>query len=187
MFLLILVRITANAIYTDFTFHNVSINTLLRTCRHTFLPSLHSTMFLLIQKYNIRPESLDGSLHSTMFLLILQIDSREHQKVIDFTFHNVSINTTKRPRLCINLSALHSTMFLLILCGDLRNSFALKSLHSTMFLLIQPQLCKLPRTRWNFTFHNVSINTKLYELFKGTEYVFTFHNVSINTIHRRTL
>ena len=50
-----------------------------------------------------------------------------------------------------------------------------------MFLLIQYLIS--PRKLWEqlFTFHNVSINTKIHH-FKGFSVVeFTFHNVSINT------
>ena len=73
----------------DFTFHYVSINTTLETAMLAAQITLHSTMFLLIQRS--RPDSISGeiTLHSTMFLLI-------------------------PAQCCLNFSPLHSTMFLLI-------------------------------------------------------------------------
>ena len=102
----------------------------------------------------------------------------------------------------ISSIALHSTMFLLkrLICNRRQNGW--KPLHSTMFLLklIPPVL----QNRHNFfTFHNVSIKTKLFSRHKNTFLSlhstmfllkpitqtgiivgcchFTFHNVSIKT------
>ena len=55
----------------SFTFHNVSINTVMSTKGFLLILNLHSTMFLLIRK---RGKGHEG-------------------KHISFTFHNVSINT----------------------------------------------------------------------------------------------
>ena len=98
-----------------FTFHNVSINTgdasdnlycfftlhstmflLIRNSLHhaeLHWRTLHSTMFLLIRPRPwtwFRPY---WSLHSTMFLLILRKVPME-ENISNFTFHNVSINTS---------------------------------------------------------------------------------------------
>ena len=96
-----------------------------------------------------------------MFLLIHTETSTRMEMWLDFTFHNVSINTAlTMPPLMLEQS-LHSTMFLLIPGQDLLseglNPFtfhnvsintqsslllhrSLVSLHSTMFLLIQAQM-----------------------------------------------
>ena len=76
-----------------FTFHNVSINTTADDVITALIPSLHSTMFLLI---------LDGKWKTELSCL-------------GFTFHNVSINTEIVFTLSTVSSSLHSTMFLLIL------------------------------------------------------------------------
>ena len=53
-------------------------------------------------------------------------------------------------------------------------------LHSTMFLLIR--VCGVPTAFCNvFTFHNVSINSKIAEAVNDEPVKFTFHNVSINS------
>ena len=53
-----------------FTFHYVSINTIKATFQNLKKTTLHSTMFLLIQRYSLKMELRYSSLHSTMFLLI---------------------------------------------------------------------------------------------------------------------
>ena len=77
----------------------------------------------------------------------------------NFTFHNVSIKTSK-------------------------HSFALQTLHplhSTMFLL-KPRLEDRPRVQEpTFTFHNVSIKTMADLSLLKMSSIFTFHNVSIKT------
>ena len=91
MFLLIRENRWQNCILTNFTFHDVSINTLQLLSLMFSQFSLHSTMFLLIQ----------GCKYLTPF---------EN----DFTFHDVSINTVRSLLIPILIQALHSTMFLLI-------------------------------------------------------------------------
>ena len=54
--------------------------------------------------------------------------------------------------------SLHSTMFLLILGTRYQADRQYQTLHSTMFLLIQGGN-EMLRQDFNFTFHNVSINT----------------------------
>ena len=58
-----------------------------------------------------------------------------------------------------SFNALHSTMFLLIRRGAAVQPQRQVALHSTMFLLIRVRREQLRRIR-NFTFHNVSINTR---------------------------
>ena len=75
--------------------------------------SLHSTMFLLIRRFWIATTYLHRSLHSTMFLLIL-FKTNCFPIRTNFTFHDVSINTSS-AQFPVNLFyPLHSTMFLLI-------------------------------------------------------------------------
>ena len=60
-------------IVLDFTFHYVSINTWKKADGTDLKYTLHSTMFLLIQK-RLRKLQLElRPLHSTMFLLILAV------------------------------------------------------------------------------------------------------------------
>ena len=143
-----------------FTFHNVSINTKQDGCDNRCDMTLHSTMFLLIRVSDSSP------FHSPSFTFHnVSINTRSrtqtHLSRLNFTFHNVSINT-KASRRKSNLHA---------------------SLHSTMFLLI-PQNFKLAGSKSSFTFHNVSINTDFHQSLVNSIASFTFHNVSINTLHR---
>ena len=50
-----------------------------------------------------------------------------------------------------------------------------------MFLLIRKTFCYSTEPSCEFTFHYVSINTKMISLYSGTPGRFTFHYVSINT------
>ena len=76
------------------------------------------------------------SLHSTMFLLILG-DIGSGEIAADFTFHNVSINTTRGK-----LWKCHESAF----------TFHNVSINTAKMLGITPKT-------FYFTFHNVSINT----------------------------
>ena len=78
-------------------------------------------------------------LHSTMFLLIHQ------QQWTSIT-------------MCPHL---HSTMFLLIRYFAWRKETKGRYLHSTMFLLIHERRIRKTKREVLFTFHNVSINTRL--------------------------
>ena len=124
---------------------------------------------------------------------------------MNFTFHDVSINTglvadamkdvqtlhstmfLLIPGFCVRLriqkNALHSTMFLLILQAivDLIKTFS--SLHSTMFLLIQSSNLVFSSCRICFTFHDVSINTNNGGI-AGPSYV-TLHSTMFLLIHTR--
>ena len=79
--------------WITFTFHYVSINTRrFLSLLSAFLP-LHSTMFLLILRFQRRIQFFSISLHSTMFLLILILSLILSEVIYNFTFHYVSINT----------------------------------------------------------------------------------------------
>ena len=142
-----------------FTFHNVSINTCLRTRSEWYYSNLHSTMFLLILPLPTHRCRVHRYLHSTMFLLIPIDQPLSAFSFLKFTFHNVSINTRLTTRSTAWLLNLHSTMFLLILLQDSRVRWQVLYLHSTMFLLIQHVENGRRNTVNEFTFHNVSINT----------------------------
>ena len=113
MFLLILNQRILTRLHTQFTFHNVSINSLPWNQIGFLRGYLHSTMFLLI--LHSCGSSVFGvlNLHSTMFLLILTVliwcGNRKR-----FTFHNVSINSVQLRSIYLSHMDLHSTMFLLI-------------------------------------------------------------------------
>ena len=114
MFLLIRRIDSASSSTTCFTFHDVSINTVVPLESVNRQTSLHSTMFLLIP-----------------------IASGHRRKRSHFTFHDVSINTIIMIDMCyFLLYALHSTMFLLIRRGISADDREVTTLHSTMFLLI---------------------------------------------------
>ena len=97
--------------------------------------TLHSTMFLLILSISLYVISRFPALHSTMFLLIREILFKAKRKD-NFTFHNVSINTSAKTTLKPKYQTLHSTMFLLILTVIAVLQVCFAPLHSTMFLLI---------------------------------------------------
>ena len=78
---------------TDFTFHNVSINT--GAQRTTYTGSMcftfHNVSINTKRGKRIYPDR-GQSLHSTMFLLI-RVTADSATTLLYFTFHNVSINT----------------------------------------------------------------------------------------------
>ena len=113
MFLLIRRIDSASSSTTCFTFHDVSINTVVPLESVNRQTSLHSTMFLLIP-----------------------IASGHRRKRSHFTFHDVSINTPSLTTLLTASLTLHSTMFLLIRRGISADDREVTTLHSTMFLLI---------------------------------------------------
>ena len=80
--------------YTVFTFHNVSINTVYKVSEVLRYPDdLHSTMFLLIllQVRLYRCSSI-FTFHNVSINTEPQ-QSRSGETETEFTFHNVSINT----------------------------------------------------------------------------------------------
>ena len=100
------------------------------------------------------------SLHSTMFLLIQGTGKVCAAAAPYFTFHDVSINTAAGKWIKPVRPPLHSTMFLLIRSQNAVSNVESLSLHSTMFLLIRIEHDDLV-TAINFTFHDVSINTRV--------------------------
>ena len=121
---------------TDFTFHNVSINTREMLNISEGGITLHSTMFLLI--HLLRRKSLFRTFCFTFHNVSINTEACQLSLLqsLSFTFHNVSINTIEPMYQNPLKASLHSTMFLLILLlkGSLLPSY--KTLHSTMFLLI---------------------------------------------------
>ena len=97
-----------------FTFHYVSINSIL-VKRH-FLLHLN--------------------LHSTMYLLILSVSCCVRFGHNLFTFHYVSINSPASSLPADYQSNLHSTMYLLIQYSLRVIPYTFLYLHSTMYLLI---------------------------------------------------
>ena len=83
---------------------------------------------------------------------------KEWSTALDFTFHNVSINTAETIRIEIPVNSLHSIMFLLIPGMTDQQWKQYKALHSIMFLLILVEVTHMSPSSY-FTFHNVSINT----------------------------
>ena len=100
-----------------------------------------------------------------MFLLIRNARVCDDARVSEFTFHNVSIN---------------SSMALAIRRG--RNTFTFHNVSINS----QPRMIRV-RNPETFTFHNVSINsmTCIFIVFDLAR--FTFHNVSINSFNQRIL
>ena len=90
-----------------------------------------------------------------------------------FTFHDVSINTTDSFIESLKLLALHSTMFLLIPQAETMLEQIRYTLHSTMFLLILDGNI-IHDLNITFTFHDVSINTKIAQMPVNT--VFSLHS-----------
>ncbi len=103
--------------------------------------------------------SILPDLHSTMYLFQLSL-SKIHKK---------------------HLLHLHSTMYLFqpartIVCQNSRSSH----LHSTMYLF-QLLTSLIVYFSFLFTFHYVSISTKLDDMSNNHAFLFTFHYVSIST------
>ena len=92
MYLLIQVESGNTMNYSEFTFHNVSINSLKAFHLNILFVHLHSIMYLLIRGHRF--------LHF-------------HQPLL-FTFHNVSINSDNLGNNLPLLQDLHSIMYLLI-------------------------------------------------------------------------
>ena len=109
-----------------------------------------------------------------MFLLIRMLRRHSIRHWPQFTFHNVSINTT----FCLNSTravlsfTFHNVSINTYSAGLITSFFS--HLHSTMFLLIQWFTCFLYDTTGKFTFHNVSINT--YLVAPGTSVLLNLHS-----------
>ena len=83
-------------------------------------------------------------LHSIMYLLIRDVPAAGHHQ-IQFTFHNVSINSRLSDRGLPGRMYLHSIMYLLIQAAPHRKRSAQEHLHSIMYLLIPGCF----QDRWN--------------------------------------
>ena len=148
-----------------FTFHNVSINTL--------LPSVPDHLRVIFTFHNV-------SINTCRFL-------RKKGDCRRFTFHNVSINTIGKYGHKKPVKNLHSTMFLLI-----RETWLNYKLLAGKFTFHNVSIntgsgsTKVTGIKL-FTFHNVSINTGIWVKPATDPPAFTFHNVSINTTTRREL
>ena len=121
----------------QFTFHNVSINTM-ALYNNPYQYSLFTFHNVSINTYAVNNGMLTG---------------------FKFTFHNVSINTAGAVGNVDYGKNLHSTMFLLIRVMSTRGFLLILNLHSTMFLLIRDTNAWHSDSEFRFTFHNVSINT----------------------------
>ena len=127
---------SASSVLT-FTFHNVSINSFLLDCICNIRSNyLHSIMYLLILWFGLQGFIKEYYLHSIMYLLIRGLHQKRCDHRIQFTFHNVSINSIFFPFPSGINPDLHSIMYLLIpvLSPYLPSIF--KYLHSIMYLLI---------------------------------------------------
>ena len=134
-----------------FTFHDVSIN----TYRYPMISTPVGTFTFHDVSINTTDSFIESlkllALHSTMFLLIPQAETMLEQ--IRYT--------------------LHSTMFLLILLIAVCMLAGKYALHSTMFLLILDGNI-IHDLNITFTFHDVSINTKIAQMPVNT--VFSLHS-----------
>ena len=143
----------------QFTFHNVSINTLALTDAKSFLIYLHSTMFLLIPVRLLPQKQLSRIYIPQMFLLIQY--RRQDWPQTNQNLHSTMFLLIPRTRIPHSRRSdyLHSTMFLLILMQPENILILWLNLHSTMFLLILLPVHYIIKGSEQFTFHNVSINT----------------------------
>ncbi len=103
----------SSAVAFSFTFHYVSIKSLLVSKGNLSYVHLHSTMYLLNQNQHYQQAILKLYLHSTMYLLNPKSDNRVNLFSSTFTFHYVSIKSKYLVEKDINLKNLHSTMYLL--------------------------------------------------------------------------
>ena len=92
MYLLILSPCPFITVSPGFTFHYVSINIIIVKSPVYKIPTLHSTMYLLIWYRKRTVHCTVYSLHSTMYLLISVVPSSFTKRPLVFTFHYVSIN-----------------------------------------------------------------------------------------------
>ena len=101
-----------------------------------------------------------------MYLLNLQNAYEGEQSIFDFTFHNVSIKSINDySRTARMYGPLHSTMYLLNRGGGGFGFGNQAALHSTMYLLNRDGFYAMNTEMLNFTFHNVSIKSKILLMF----------------------
>ena len=138
MYLLILFSVKKEILIPEFTFHNVSINSVRKRLRKITNFYLHSIMYLLIRTRLKRQIILLTNLHSIMYLLIRRKGRNTSKSLLD----------------------LHSIMYLLILPTVRKSAlyFFLFTFHNVSInsgaIDIKFYVPKI------FTFHNVSINSK---------------------------
>ena len=125
------------------------------------------------------------SLHSTMFLLIQKQKKKNRKNIQHFTFHNVSINTSrlKASKGEDTIFTFHNVSINTNLPQSLTLILACFTFHNVSINTGK----EWPQRRWEqcFTFHNVSINTYTDQKYQDAVKDFTFHNVSINTLSAR--
>ena len=97
---------------------------------------LHSIMYLLILWFGLQGFIKEYYLHSIMYLLIRGLHQKRCDHRIQFTFHNVSINSKWTSHTLYGLLHLHSIMYLLILEAEKEAESRKANLHSIMYLLI---------------------------------------------------
>ena len=114
MFLLIRIRLPLSENRRDFTFHDVSINTManLTALSAAQVFTFHDVSINTRLAYLVKLQIC--TLHSTMFLLIRLYRPIFINHSSCFTFHDVSINTISLSGREGKRRPLHSTMFLLI-------------------------------------------------------------------------
>ena len=100
-------------------------------------------------------------LHSTMYLLKLPAISKITSFYSVFTFHYVSIKTKTRLSVMSIQNYLHSTMYLLKPSLPVFLYLPQTNLHSTMYLLKHNNPTTIQCYSAKFTFHYVSIKTKV--------------------------
>ena len=120
----------------NFTFHNVSISTLIVVKRILHCFPLHSTMYLFLRVPLKTVHFLLIPLHSTMYLFLPYLQHPDSVQVLVFTFHNVSISTHSKSYV-VAYCCLYIPQCIYFYSG------CAASLNSSIF----------------FTFHNVSIST----------------------------
>ena len=123
----------------SFTFHNVSINSIAEVRKAIQRENLHSIMYLLIQRivHQVFLRIMTFTFHNVS---INSIWERLYWSWrLSFTFHNVSINSKRYYKEKCDKIHLHSIMYLLILVKDLSRFGRDYHLHSIMYLLIPMQ------------------------------------------------
>ena len=98
----------------QFTFHNVSINTVLQH-RSTVLAvtfTFHNVSINTIKAITLTNTVNEFTFHNVSINTVTAEDNYVMKHT--FTFHNVSINTKEKNILYLHFTNLHSTMFLLI-------------------------------------------------------------------------
>ena len=187
-----------------FTFHNVSIST--RFSLHHSQPPWFLYIPQCIYFYTATPRPDKATilpLHSTMYLFLLITRNPRGRYHAHFTFHNVSISTSRIDTLFFISSALHSTMYLFLQNVVFGSRFCMEALHSTMYLFLHCPVGEIKGTSILYIPQCIYFYVQLplkspvqYNSLHSTMYLFlqkllhcpinllcfTFHNVSISTM-----